>query len=229
MNRVLAVIGIVLTSVYLYFIWQLIGDSYFRLETMPLNEVGDFLAGVFGPVAIFWLVLGFFQQGMELRQNNEALRLQASELKNSVEQQRELVAVTREQVSAEISQMQAERDRRLASLEPIFAFKTIYGHLSNGIYFFSCDVKNAGNKVTDLSINIDSIHFKLLQGEFPSLLHGDVFKLGLHLDSLDNFFGFTMQFYYKDAEGGYRMQSCALAPLPEKPGRSPGLERIDAC
>lgn len=59
---------------------------------MGLNEVGDFLAGAFGPVAILWLVLGFFQQGVELRQGTEALKLQAAELKNSVVQQCELVA-----------------------------------------------------------------------------------------------------------------------------------------
>lgn len=28
-------------------------------EPLQLNQIGDLLAGVFGPLAIFWLVLGF--------------------------------------------------------------------------------------------------------------------------------------------------------------------------
>lgn len=43
------------------------------------NEFGDFLAGFAAPLAFFWLVLGFFQQG-------EELRLQAKELRAAVKQ-----------------------------------------------------------------------------------------------------------------------------------------------
>jgi hypothetical protein len=68
------------------------------LGSMPLNEVGDFLAGAFGPVAFLWLVLGFLQQGYELR-------MQATELKNSVEQHKEMVKTTKQ-----------ERDRALKAL-----------------------------------------------------------------------------------------------------------------
>ena len=87
---------------------------------MRPNEWGDFLAGSFGPVAFLWLVLGFIQQGHELKQNGEALRLQADELKNSVEQHKDLVAATREQVAA------AERGYQdtLISETPLFQVKS---------------------------------------------------------------------------------------------------------
>lgn len=39
------------------------------LGQMTLNEWGDFLAGFVAPVAFFWLILGYFQQGEELRLN----------------------------------------------------------------------------------------------------------------------------------------------------------------
>lgn len=92
MGRVLAVIGIALTAMYAWFAWWLVGDRIQALQSMDLNEVGDFLAGAFGPVTILWLVLGFFQQGIELRQGTTALNLQATELRNSVVQQCEMVA-----------------------------------------------------------------------------------------------------------------------------------------
>ncbi|WP_064390972.1 hypothetical protein [Pseudomonas sp. RIT-PI-r] len=111
MGRVLAVLGIVLTFGYLIFIWWLVGERISSLQTMDLNEVGDFLAGAFGPLAILWLVLGFFQQGAELRQSTEALKLQAEELKESVLQQAELAKATN----------QSLRNYEL-SLEPVFNF-----------------------------------------------------------------------------------------------------------
>lgn len=78
---------------------------------LALNSIGDFLAGIFSPLAFLWLVLGFFQQGEELRQNTEALKLQAEELKHSVEQQRQLVDVARAELEASLRHIDAERER----------------------------------------------------------------------------------------------------------------------
>ncbi len=83
MNK-LGWIGAILTLGYLLFISWYAGDRLNTLDDVDLNNLGDFLAGVFGPIAIMWLVLGFFQQGKELKNSVEALELQASELKNSV-------------------------------------------------------------------------------------------------------------------------------------------------
>lgn len=56
-------------------------------KAMPLNELGDFFAGVFSPLAFLFLYLGYKQQGKELKQNTEALKLQAQELSNLVKEQ----------------------------------------------------------------------------------------------------------------------------------------------
>lgn len=57
------------------------------------NLFGDFLAGVFAPVAFFWLIVTVLMQSRELRLqrrelvlNRNALNLQADEMRNSVEQ-----------------------------------------------------------------------------------------------------------------------------------------------
>ena len=50
------------------------------------SEHGDFFAGAAAPLAFFWLVVGYFQQGAEIRQNTRALRQQAEELKRAAEQ-----------------------------------------------------------------------------------------------------------------------------------------------
>lgn len=47
---------------------------------MEPNAIGDFLAGAFSPLAFFWLVAGYRQQGEELRLNTAALEAQLVEL-----------------------------------------------------------------------------------------------------------------------------------------------------
>ena len=84
-------------------LFWLFGGRVGEIAQMPPNHLGDLLAGVAGPIAIFWLILGFFQQGIELRENSRALDLQARELKSTGVEQRELVAAMR-------AQLQAERD-----------------------------------------------------------------------------------------------------------------------
>jgi hypothetical protein len=64
-----------------------------EFNLLKLNEKGDFLAGVFSPLAFLWLVYGYLQQGRELKQNTESLRIQAIELRNSVEEQKKLIKI----------------------------------------------------------------------------------------------------------------------------------------
>lgn len=111
----MAEIGGALTLVYLVGIIALTWGRLVTLGAMPLNEIGDFFAGAFGPVAFLWLVLGYLQQGDglrlstkalelqadELRQGTEALLLQAQELKNSVEQQSIMAAAATQQIEAQ--------------------------------------------------------------------------------------------------------------------------------
>lgn len=83
-----------ITAVYIGGAFMVMGARFDELVSLGLNEVGDFLAGVFGPVAFFWLVLGYVQQGRELKLSSQALATQAEELRASVAQQIELVKAT---------------------------------------------------------------------------------------------------------------------------------------
>ncbi|MEN0653498.1 MULTISPECIES: hypothetical protein [Hyphobacterium] len=66
--------GLVLTISYLAFVLPIVVPRLGELDAMSLNEIGDFLAGLFGPAAFLWLVLGFLQQASELRIQSEELR-----------------------------------------------------------------------------------------------------------------------------------------------------------
>lgn len=153
MSRFLSFLGIFCTSFYIIGLWSLFGGRFDEIVLMSPNNIGDFLAGVFGPIAILWLILGFFQQGIELRQNTRALELQAEELSNSVEQQRNLVDVSRKQMEAELETIRFEREKQIAAARPRFVFHGVGGTFSGGKGKYSSTVKNLGNIATDVSFS----------------------------------------------------------------------------
>lgn len=119
------------------------------------NEWGDWAAGMFAPVAFFWLVLGYFQQGEELRQNTEALKMQQQELKNQVAETAILAAnsarqaVAAEQmVSATLEEKQRIALREQADALPIFRMAGV-STSPNGVRM---TLRNAGATVTNLSV-----------------------------------------------------------------------------
>ncbi|WP_417262819.1 hypothetical protein [Celeribacter sp.] len=79
----------------LYLEWQ----TFIKLS---FNEVGDFMAGIFGPFAFLWLVLGFFQQSAELKNSVEALRAQEQELSNAAKAQAELATANKSLIDAQL-------------------------------------------------------------------------------------------------------------------------------
>jgi hypothetical protein len=117
-GRGLTTIGIAVTCVWLVVILGCALVSWSSFKALTPNEWGDFLAGAFAPLAFFWLVLGFFQQGAELRNSGQALWLQGEELRNSVEQQRQLVEVTREQLAFESNRITVEQNRARQLAQP---------------------------------------------------------------------------------------------------------------
>ncbi len=100
MNRLLSLLGIGITVAYLAFIAWMFWERTGALARLEPNHFGDFVAGTLGPLAILWLILGFFQQGIELRENSRALDMQAEELRNATREQRELMHILRQHFAA---------------------------------------------------------------------------------------------------------------------------------
>ncbi|MBO9492474.1 hypothetical protein J7384_19160 [Endozoicomonas sp. G2_1] len=168
MNRILTIVGLILTLIYVVGILLILDGRLNQLFTMPLNEVGDFFAGIFGPVAFLWLILGFLQQGKELQQSTKALELQATELNNSVEQQRELVEVTRSQVEAEREALNIERERQSKAAKPNFIFHGVGGSHSAGKSKFFTTIKNTGSTSTHVAITSNVVMDSLHPSEVPA-------------------------------------------------------------
>ena len=111
-------------------------------EEMSLNEWGDFLAGASAPLALLWLVIGYFQHGDELRLNTEALQLQQKELKLQVKETASLVDAANGQAQAAHQDLEDRRELEAREAEPEFVF----GGASFSLNEVSIELKNRGGE-----------------------------------------------------------------------------------
>lgn len=187
----------VLTILYLWLTCDFLID-FEELRKLQLNEKGDFLAGIFSPLAFLWLVYGYLQQGQELKQNTEALRLQAVELRNSVAQQAEQVRLTTEQLSLMTQKETLEIDKIRESVKPKF----LIWIFTNTIDGYRIKIENYGAQITD--VNVSYSHGICINSNYSLFKHLDtnyfIINDPLSIDIPDAFLKVTYQnqLGYKD-------------------------------
>ncbi|MGQ1309262.1 hypothetical protein ACT4WM_06615 [Acinetobacter baumannii] len=98
-------IFILFTVFYFFILYKFFGITLVNVKELPANEIGDFLAGAFSPLAFLFLILGYLQntralqmQSQELKASTDALHQQAQELANNVEEQKKLLSVTQQEL-----------------------------------------------------------------------------------------------------------------------------------
>lgn len=239
MSRTLSILGIAITVVYLGILWFIFDGRLTEILLMSPNEIGDLLAGMFGPLAILWLILGFFQQGIELRQNTRALELQAEELKNAVEQQREMVSVSRKQFEAMTEASQYERARDENAIRPIFFLEisSVRQYQSNPFellpetvpagsgpyYIVESSLSNQGNMATELSF-VGSNHLaKIYPQKITSIQRREKQELNF-LVVVPSEGPYLIDVRYIDAKNALGSQSFKLTPRFSQGGKLEWLE-----
>lgn len=224
MSRTLSIIGITITLVYFAILGFIFNGRLTEILLMPPNEIGDLLAGMFGPLAILWLILGFFQQGMELRQNTEALKLQekslwaqVAELNASVEQQKELVATSRRQLEAEIEGLNQEKQRKMQEDAANFVFyKGFMREVSKDQFICDITMKNVGNTATNVRLSSSTHEIHAIPDEISSLSSGDQHRMSWKQGSPEKSIGQLIKVEYQDASGRHREENFAVDVFQNK-------------
>ncbi len=180
MNRLLSIIGIVGTLAWLGAIAWIFGARFGELSQLDPNEIGDFLAGTLGPLGILWLILGFFQQGMELRDTTRSLDLQSKALQISVQEQRELLVATRSHVEADRAAVALAREQQQQLLRPRFAFLdivTLTGESGPVMHF---ELRNLGANASEVRMEAKPALQAPMPSRLPVALTGPPYPCTLH-------------------------------------------------
>lgn len=190
---VLTTLWLFLGGYYIYHTWPAV------MELQP-NEIGDSLAGFFAPLAFFWLVAGYIQQGKELQQNTEALRLQHEELKNSVEQQKSIAATAKEEAQLLRDEFSAQRRKELITAQPVFSFfaSGIYKY-HEGRYGVNVTIVNTGHTITAVVLDTQP-NFSIHDPDYHSVrqLISNQMKLEFEVVSDSDFHYFEVYLTYND-------------------------------
>ncbi|MFP6783729.1 hypothetical protein C1X72_07485 [Pseudomonas sp. FW306-2-2C-D06B] len=204
------------TALYLVGVILVVVFKDAKLFGLELNELGDFVAGAFGPLALAWLIFGYFQQGDELQQGTEALRIQSDELKNSVEQQRQLAAISLQALELEREQRLEHEKRRRHSLRPIFHINDALLRNEDGNYAAACRLYNDGAQVYSVSIQFEKGGGRYFCASSRTLVQGGFadFRIAWPIKSAGDF---TIVIHYTDADS---MQSSSkfVSDFNNQPG-----------
>lgn len=157
MHKKLEFWGVVGTAIYLLVIVLTVAFKFPDFVKLHLNELGDFLAGAFGPIAFLWLVLGFLQQGRELKLSSDALRLQADELRNSVAQQTIMAQAAMLQIESQRAALKIQQEEVERSFSPLLRFQhgARSGRNAGGEVQTSLQLFNDGSDVRELSVRFE--------------------------------------------------------------------------
>ncbi len=122
--------GLAVTFVYLILMGLYIDSEvgWAAFVTLQVERMGSFLEGAFAPLAFLWLVIGYFLQKKELRQNTEAMKMQFVEIQRSAEQAT---------VQAEATQRAELHQRRESYLKLAELVRTQLGYVVGLLYLSS--------------------------------------------------------------------------------------------
>jgi hypothetical protein len=194
-------IGFWLTLVY---VGSVVGFSlwdWIDMRAMKPHEWGDFLAGVFGPLALLWVVLGFLQQGSELRNSRDALLLQAEELRHSVEAQKDLGQAAWAQVGEERQNRAFATQQAKQSSAPRISALGGGGQTSGGEKTAFISIHNDGFKAIRLQFSVEDERISLNVKERSVLKNGESYQLKLKLLSGEFFNDTVLTVQYDTLDG----------------------------
>jgi|GEM_PF-6834183 len=173
----IGIFALVLTAIFGFLIWIYFDKYPHAFSNAQFwqhpNIIGDFLAGTVGILALLWLIVGYAQQGRELKQNTQALLAQQKEMEKQADELNRQVTATKEMAKAMMRMAKSnEKIARLShskfnqevweadeSVKPKFNFQWKRLPKDNGEFWFHFWIANTGKDISDFKIN--SINEKL--------------------------------------------------------------------
>ncbi|SBS36057.1 hypothetical protein MAQ5080_03345 [Marinomonas aquimarina] len=88
-------------------------------KTLGLNEIGDYLAGVFSPLAFGWLIYGYIIQNKELKLSRDTQELQLKEYIKSVNKfEKQTSALVEQNILLEQKESHVRKSKNSIFIQP---------------------------------------------------------------------------------------------------------------
>jgi hypothetical protein len=201
-------IGLTLTATILLLAATYAFVEWDALYKMKPNEFGDFLAGIFGPLVLLWVVMGFLQQGAELKYSREALLLQARELKASVEAQKDMGAAAWAGVHAERDARAVAEHDRIRALQPVFTLHYYTFDQNSSIF----SLANSGKDGIDLRLQILNADLAVEPAQAAKFTPAERTQVRVIHKAKADIKDCILQLSYKDVEGTSFIRHFELRP-----------------
>lgn len=138
------------TSLYVVFFVCLSVSNWTDFSSLKLNELGDYLAGVFGPLALFWVVIGYFQQGEELRSST-------TELARSVDALKRQADTAQKRYDAEQAARDLEQERYKRDISPNFKLTVVDFSDNAGVRVGEFQLVNRGAAAREVEVKVHEV------------------------------------------------------------------------
>ncbi|WP_394183391.1 hypothetical protein [Marinomonas posidonica] len=111
---------------------------------MRLNEIGDYLAGAFSPLAFLWLIIGYLMQNREL--------------KNQIEEFKKTIKISERSLSFQEKVFKTQSLNRFQEKQPNF-WNPSFGKYKNesGEFFCTLRIINVGAKALKISMALENL------------------------------------------------------------------------
>ena len=166
-------VGITLLWLLIVALFAILGDL-----TCPssLNELGDFLAGIFAPIAFFWLILGYIQQAKQLEQNTQALQQQEHALQLQIEEMRESVKQQAESANLQYQQILNIHESVKPKVKVLKAVLEVRKTEKYEFYKIQMYLKNIGHgRMKNILFHHDSQEYRLTALDSSNNFFEDIF------------------------------------------------------
>ena len=149
-------VGWILTGVWSVVVATVVWFRRGDFGVMELNNWGDFLAGTSAPLALLWVVVGYYQQGEELCLSREELALQRQEIARLADSSAEQTkALARQAEAAEKSAQMNKEDEERAARPQLYWHGAGSGSGRGGEYV---DIRNRGGEVYEVKLQYTGDH-----------------------------------------------------------------------
>jgi len=160
-SRLFIGIGAVFTFLWIAFFLVLYSQTELP-DDWSLNHLGDFLAGVFAPLAVFWFVLGFFLQIKEIRYQ----RIEINRLGGFTERQAHA-----SERQADLSQRELEQGKELVKPKLVYEHprtSVLNGKMELEIYFKNIGAPALNAEVFSSDADVTGLDLKYNRNIYPN-------------------------------------------------------------